>query len=73
MSNILVVMDEGTSRVGDREASLKGLGPKNKGTQYMGMENQREKNHWIWLVLMLLLIKIGIMLRATRRGNQCSI
>ena len=38
---IMVVMDEGTSsRDGDKEASLQGLGPKNQGTQSMGTENQ---------------------------------
>ena len=41
MSDIVVGMDEGTSsRVGYKEVSLQGLGPKNKGTQSMDMEKQ---------------------------------
>ena len=41
VSDIVVVMDEGTSsRAGYKEVSLQGLGPKNKGTQSMDMEKQ---------------------------------
>ena len=67
MPDIGIVMDKGTSsRAGDKEATLQGLGP-NKGTQSMDMEHQslvltvRGKIHWIAVILMMLLIKIGIM------------
>ena len=69
MLDIMVVMDEGTSsRAGDKEDSLQGLGPqKNNGTQRMDIENQNllfidtGQNHSIGLISMLLLIKIDIM------------
>ena len=42
MFDIVVVMDERTSsRAGDKEASLQGLGRKEKGTQFM---DKRGKN-----------------------------
>ena len=41
MSDIVVVMDEGTSsRTGYKEVSLQGLGPKHKGTQSMDIEKE---------------------------------
>ena len=77
MSDIVVVMDEGTSsRPGCKEVSFQGLGPKSKGTQSMDMEIQsllvidKGKNHWIAIVVMLLLIKVGIRLRAMNIQSQ---
>ena len=76
VSHIVVVMDEGTSsRAGYKEVSLQGLGPKNKGTQSMDIEKQslvviaKGKKRWIELMVMLLK-RIGIRLRASQRGNQ---
>ena len=41
MLDIVVVMNEGTSfRAGDKDVSFHGLGPQNKGTQPIVMENQ---------------------------------
>ena len=41
VSDIVVGMDEGTSsRVGYKEVSLQGLGPKNKGTQSIDIGKQ---------------------------------
>ena len=65
MSDIVVVMDEETSSTtGYKEVSLQDLGPKNKGTLSMDMENQSlvliDKGKK-GLVSMLVFIKMGIM------------
>ena len=67
MSNIVVVVDEGTSsRACDKDVPLQSFGRKNKGNQSMDMVNQslvlknKGKNRLIVLLLVLVLIKIGI-------------
>ena len=67
MSNIVVVVDEGTSsRACDKDVPLQSFGRKNKGNQSMDMVNQslmlerKGGNHLIGLVSMLFLIEIGI-------------